>query len=132
MTDITKVVICLDDEPTPLGVFECPFNFILDTTKLQDGAHTLKLISHNQLGREGVKFMNFTVRNGPEISIEGLKENTIVDGEIPIMVNAYGRTDQRKFILEGSETPRSVPSWVWALLLIFFCWATYFTIISFL
>jgi hypothetical protein len=130
MSDRSKVVVFLDDDISPIGVFDCPVKFQLNTTKLQDGNHTLRLISTNGSGKEGIRVIPFTVKNGPEISVEGISENATVDGEIPIMINAYGKTDQRRFIVEGSETPRSVPAWVWALILTFFAWAAYYTISS--
>ncbi len=132
MNDKNRVLIYLDDEVTPIGVFDCPVKFNLDTSKLQDGSHTLKLISKDTIGKEGIRLIPFTVRNGPEISVEGLNENSVVDGEIPIMINAHGKSDQRKFIVEGSETPRSVPSWVWAFIISFCGWAAYYTISSLL
>lgn len=132
MSEKSKVIIYLDDESTPIGVFDCPVKFNLDTNKLQDGKHVLKMISKDAIGKEGIRLIPFTVRNGPEISVEGLTENSLVDGEIPIMINAHGKSDQRKFIVEGSETPRSVPSWVWAFIIVFFGWASYYTISSLL
>jgi hypothetical protein len=132
MNDKTKVAIFLDDELTPIGVFDSPVKFQLNTTKLQDGEHQLKLISKGSNGKEGIRIIPFTVKNGPEISVEGITENAVVDGELPIMINAYGKGDQRKFIVEGSETPRSVPTWVWAFIIIFFGWAAYYFITSLL
>lgn len=132
MSEKSKVIIYLDEETTPIGVFECPVRFQLNTTKLQDGNHLLKMISKDAIGNEGIRQIPFTVRNGPEISVEGLKEHAVVDGELPILVNAYGRSDQRRFIVEGSETPRSVPSWVWAFIISFFGWAAYYTMSSLL
>ena len=130
MNDKTKVSIFLDDESTPVGVFDCPVRFQLNTTKLQDGAHTLKLISKDRSGKEGIRYIPFTVKNGPEISVDGINENATVDGELPILINAYGKGDQRKFIVEGSETPRSVPTWVWAIIIIFFGWAAFYSLTS--
>ena len=126
----SKVIIFLDDEEAPIGVFDCPVKFQLNTKKLQDGEHRFKLISQDASGKEGIRIIPFTVKNGPEISVEGISDHAIVDGELPIMVNAYGTSDQRKFIVEGSETPRSVPAWVWALILAFFAWAVFYLITS--
>lgn len=132
MSEKNKVIIFLNDEEVPVGTFECPVKFNLDTRKLQDGPHVLKLVGLDAAGKEGIRLMPFTVRNGPAISVEGLTENAVVDGEIPLLVNAYGKGDQRKFIIEGSETPRSIPSWVWALIILFFGWAAYYTLSSLL
>lgn len=132
MSEKNKVLLYIDDDRIPLGVFECPVKFQLNTAKLQDGDHVLKIIGKDPMGKEGIRLLPFTVRNGPAISIEGLKENDVVDGEVPILLNAYGKSDQRKFIIDGSETPRSVPSWVWASIILFFGWAVYYFITSLL
>ena len=130
MNDKSRVVIFLDDETTPMGVFDCPVKFQLNTTKLQDGKHSLKIVSQDKFGKEGIKFIPFTVKNGPEISVEGISDNAEVDGEVTMMINAYGRSDQRKFIIDGSETPRGIPTWVWAFIILFFGWAAYYTLTS--
>jgi hypothetical protein len=93
-----------------------------------DGQHTFKVVSKDPSGREGVILVPFTVRNGPAIAIEGLTSNDVVDGVLPIMVNAYGKGDQKKFLIDGSETPRSVPAWVWAALILFIGWAAYYVL----
>jgi hypothetical protein len=53
-----------------------------------------------------------------------------VDGIIPVMINAYGKGDQKKFLIAGSETPRSIPFWVFIVLILFVAWAVYFGITS--
>lgn len=70
--------------------------------------------------------MPFEVRNGPAIAIEGIKENAVVDGVLPLMINAYGKGDQRSFLIEGSETPQSIPAWVWILIIAFAGWAMFY------
>ena len=47
----------------------------------------------------------------------------VVDGVLPLMINAYGKGDQKKFLIEGSETPQSIPSWVWILIIGIVGWA---------
>lgn len=124
------VVLFIDDDPKPIGEFEAPVNFELDTRKLVDGNHTLKIVSKDPLGNEGIRIIPFSVRNGPAIAIEGLGDNDKVDGVVPIMVNAYSKGNQKKFLIDGSETPKSVPSWLWAAIMIFFAWAAYYVITS--
>jgi hypothetical protein len=128
MEDRSTLLIFIDDEPTPLGEFAAPINFELDTTRLVDGSHTLKIISKDPSGKEGIRKIPFVVRNGPAIAIEGLKENEVVDGKLPLMINAYSKGDQKKFLIEGSETPRSIPSLFWAAFIVFFAWAAYYFI----
>lgn len=124
----SKVSIFIDDAPEPIAVSDAPVQLELDTKKLIDGNHVMKIVSKSPTGREGVRLIPFVVRNGPAIETEGLKENDVVDGIIPLMVNAYDKGNQQRFIIEGSETPQSIPSWVWALVLMFFAWAIFYTI----
>lgn len=128
MSNKSKVLIFIDDEIKPYGEFQAPINFEFDTTKLVDGEHTLKIVSKDPLGKEGIRKIPFIVRNGPAIAIEGIAENEIVDGVIPIMINAYGKGDQKKFLIEGSETPQSIPAWLWAVIIVFVGWAIYYAI----
>lgn len=128
MEDGSKIFIFIDNEPMPVASFVTPVNFELDTHKLVDGAHELKIISRSPTGREGIRKIPFTVKNGPDISIEGIKENAIVDGIVPVMINAYSKGDQTRFLIRGSETPQSIPSWLWVLVLGIGVWVLYYFI----
>ena len=131
MSHKSKVLVFIDDLAQPLGEFDTPIHFDFDTRKLVDGQHTFKVVSKDPSGKEGILLIPFTVRNGPAISIEGLKQNDIVDGVLPIMINAYGKGDQKRFLIDGSETPRSIPSWFWAFVILFMGWAAFYFITSF-
>jgi hypothetical protein len=126
MEDKSKIVVFIDDEEQPVAAFTSPVNFELDTRKLVDGKHTLKIVSKDPTGKEGIRLIPFEVRNGPAIEVEGIRENAVVDGVLPIMINAYGKGDQKIFLIEGSETPKSIPSWVWILIIGFAGWALYY------
>lgn len=128
MADKSTIFIFIDDETKPVASFVSPVHFELDTSKLIDGPHTLKIVSKDPTGKEGIRVIPFEVRNGPAISVEGIKENSIVDGVLPLMINAYGKGDQKKFLIEGSESPTSIPSWVWILMIGFAGWALYYFI----
>lgn len=127
----SKVFLFIDEDLQPIAELITPVQFQLDTRKLTDGEHILKIISKSHTGREGIKKMKFIVRNGPAIAIEGLRENEVIDGVLPIMINAYDKGNQKKFIITGSETPQSVPSWLWILLVAFLGWAIYYSISNF-
>ncbi len=127
----SKVVLFVDDDEQPFAELNTPVQFELDTRKLTDGQHTMKVVSESITGREGIKEIKFTVRNGPSITIDGLQNNSEVDGVLPLMINAYERGPQQNFVIEGSETPQSIPSWVWILLISFTGWATFYTITNF-
>jgi len=126
----SKVLIFIDDEQQPYGEYLAPISFELDTRKLVDGDHVLKIVSKDTLGKEGIRKIPFVVRNGPSVAIEGINENDVVDGILPIMINAYSKGDQKMFLIEGSETPRSIPAWVWAIVIGFVGWAIYYAVIS--
>ncbi len=127
----SKVLLFVDDDLQPVVEIYTPVQFELDTRKLTDGEHTLKLVSKSTTGREGIRKIKFIVRNGPAIAIEGLAENQVVDGTIPLMINAYDKGNQKKFIIEGSETPQSIPNWLWIIVIGFFGWAAYYMITNF-
>ena len=126
MNNKSSVIIFIDDEEKPYGEFSVPINFELDTRKLVDGEHTLTIVSKDPSGKEGIRKIPFIVRNGPAIALEGIAENQVVDGILPLMLNAYGKGDQKRFLIEGSETPKSIPSWVWILIIGFAGWALYY------
>ena len=130
MSTQSTVLVFIDDEQKPYGEYLAPINFELDTRKLVDGDHVLKIVSKDPLGKEGIRKIPFVVRNGPSVAVEGLNEHDIVDGIIPIMINVYGKGDQKIFLIEGSETPRSIPAWVWAIVIGFVGWAIYYAVIS--
>lgn len=127
----SKVTLFVDEDLQPIAELKSPIQFELDTRKLTDGEHTLKIVSKSPTGREGIKKVRFIVRNGPAIDIEGLSDSEVVDGVIPLMINAYDKGDQKKFMIVGSETPQSVPSWLWILLVAFLGWAAFYTITNF-
>ena len=128
MIDKSSIFIFLDDEQKPIAEFISPVNFELDTRKMVDGNHTLKIVSKDPTGKEGLRIIPFEVRNGHSIAIEGIKENAIVDGVLPIMINAYSKGDQKTFLITGSETPQTIPSWVWILIIGFAGWVLYYLI----
>ncbi len=129
--DHSRIALFIDDELQPIIELSTPVQFELDTRKLTDGEHILKFVSKSASGREGIKKIKFFVRNGPSISIDGISENATVDGILPLMINAYDKGNQKKFVIEGSETPQTVPNWLWIILVVFLGWAAYYTIANF-
>ncbi|WP_310590622.1 cytochrome C [Dyadobacter sp. 3J3] len=128
MEDKSTIFIFLDDDKKPVGEFISPVNFELDTRKMVDGKHTLKIISKDPTGKEGIRLIPFEVKNGPAVAIEGISENDVVDGIVPLMINAYGKGDQKKFLITGSETPQSIPALFWILIIGFLGWSFYYLI----
>ena len=128
MEDNRIIKVFLDDDPKPFASFAPPVKIVLDTTKIPDGKHTLKIVAKSSNNIEGIREIPFIVRNGPEIAVVGLKENETVDAQIPITINAYGSETSDFFVIRGSETPKAVPAWVWALLIIVFAFGLFYLI----
>lgn len=124
------VFLYIDGESNPIAELQTPIVFNLDTTKLADGEHTLKIVSKFD-NKEGLKIIRFNVRNGPIIHMEGLSDNETVNGTLPLMLNAYDTGRNQSFIIKGSENPRTIPVWVWVIALVFIAWAAFYIITNF-
>ena len=122
------VRVFLDDDPKQFAAFRAPVRFVLDTSKLTDGPHRLRVVARSTDGREGVKEINFQVRNGPAITVVGLSDGDVVDDKVPILINSYGSERKDLFVVHGSETPKPIPSWIWAMLILFAGWALFYVI----
>jgi hypothetical protein len=128
MLDSSTIIIFIDEDVIPIATFTSPVNFDLDTRKMVDGKHTLKIISKDPTGKEGLRLIPFEVRNGPAIAVEGIHENTVVDGVLPLMINAYGKGNQKNFLITGSESPQSIPFWLWLIVIATVAWALFYFI----
>lgn len=128
MDDNSTIYLFLDEDPRPIAELVSPVHFELDTTRLVDGRHILKIVSKDPSGKEGLRLVPFEVRNGPSIVLEGLKDESVVDGVVPIMINAYGKGNQKEFLITGSETPQSIPFWIFIMVIGFIGWAFYYFI----
>lgn len=128
MEQKSKVYLFMDEDTQPLAVLETPITFELDTHRLTDGAHVLKIVSQDYTGKEGIRMIPFTVKNGPSIEVEGIKEQAVVDGVVDIMINAYGKGDPKTFLVTGSETPQSIPYWVWITIIVVIAWGIYYMV----
>lgn len=126
MKDNRTVKVFLDSDPAPFAEFAPPVRFIFDTTKIPDGKHVLKIVARSTSGNEGVRTIPFEVRNGPAISVVGLKDNEVVNEQIPVTINAYGSERDDVFVVTGSETPKAIPAWVWALVVAFIGFAIFY------
>jgi hypothetical protein len=88
MSEKSKIFIFIDEDTAPVAEVFSPIKFELDTRKLVDGRHQLRIVSKDPSGREGIRIIPFEVRNGPAIDVVGIKEEAVVDGSVPIMINA--------------------------------------------
>lgn len=128
LEDKRIVKVYLDEETKPFAEFAPPVKFVLDSTKIPDGKHRLKIVAKSSNGVEGIRYVPFEVRNGPAISVLGLKDNEIIDSQNPITINAYGSETSDSFVIRGSETPKAIPAWVWGLIISFIAFAFFYLI----
>lgn len=126
--DDRVVKVFLDDDERPFGEFRPPVEILLDTTKIPDGDHVLKIVAKTSGMVEGVKVVPFTVKNGPEISVIGLKPNQTISTQTSVTINAYGSETTDRFIIKGSEDPKPIPAWVWALVIVFIAFGLFYLI----
>lgn len=108
----SSIVLFVDDHPAPITSFIAPVKFELDTIKLADGKHTIKVVSEDPNEEEGNRCVPSEVRNGPAISFEGTSGYSVVDGILPLMINVYGKGDSNEIYITDSETPQSIRAWV--------------------
>lgn len=121
-----QVRVFLDDQEEPIVTFRPPVRFELDTTRMEDGKHTLRIEATDATGHRGIRTIPFEVRNGPGIGVEGMQDNDILDGKVPILINAYGGAREPYWEPSRAETPAPVPTWAWVLLMIVTAWSMFY------
>jgi mono/diheme cytochrome c family protein len=124
--ETVSVTVFLDDGREPISVNKPPARLSLDTTKLEDGEHMLRIEAVDSIGNLGVRRMQFTVANGPGITISGLRNGSRVEGTIDIEVNAFG--SEEPFDPERAESWTPVPVWTWVFFAIVVGWAAWYGI----
>ena len=123
-----RIEIFLDDQKESIASYLPPAKFDIDTTTLDDGEHTLTIIAFAEDGKRALRKIKFIVRNGPGISVQGLKENDIVEGKVSLLVNAYGGSSYEKWEPTTAETPAPIPSWIWIAFILIVAWAIFYFI----
>lgn len=113
-----RAIVYLDDETEPLLSYRPPVRFELDTLRLEDGEHRLRVEAYDSLGQKGVRVIPFTVRNGPGIAVSGLSDNDVLEGKIPILINSYGGAGETHWEPSRAETPAPIPTWAWVLFIV--------------
>ena len=93
-------------------------SFELHTSRMEDGPHVLRIEAYDGQGMKGTRTIDFSVRNGPGIAVAGIQEHDVLDGTIPVIVNAYGGTSVVDWEPSQAETPAPSPTWAWVLLLL--------------
>ncbi|HUH37872.1 MAG TPA: hypothetical protein VL027_08005 [Spongiibacteraceae bacterium] len=124
--DLTRIEVYLDDGETPIVTHRPPARFELDTTRLSDGPHELHIRAFDASGQQGLRSIPFIVRNGPGIAVNGLKNNDVLEGKHPILVNAYGGSGEHYWEPSRVETPAPIPTWIWVLLIVITAFAAFY------
>ena len=123
-----RVVAYLDDAKTPLLNGQAPVGLSLDTRQLEDGEHELRIEAWDQRGQKGIKRVRFTVRNGPAITVHGLDTGDVVEGQVELVVHAFGGGGEENWEPAQAETPAPVPTWAWVVLICIVAWAMYYVV----
>ena len=119
-----RIRIFVDNQPEPVGDQAPPATVTIDTRSLADGEHRLRIEASDATGDIGTRTMPFVVRNGPGITIAGLREGATVHGAITFMVNAFGA--EEPFQSHRAESRSPTPVWMWVLSLVILAWAAWY------
>lgn len=122
----SRVEIYLDGAREPIGIYQPPARFHLDTEALDDGPHELRIVATDRSGHRGVRVVPFEVRNGPGIAVDGLKRGDVVEGQLDLLVNAYGGAHEENWEPARAETPAPIPTWAWVLFLGAVAWSMFY------
>lgn len=72
---VDRIEVYLDGASEPLAVLkEPPYRLNLDTRKIPDGEHVLRVVTHFRGGGQEVREIPFTVNNYPDVMVLGLDE----------------------------------------------------------
>lgn len=124
----SRIRIYLDDRPEPIADYEPPVAVRLDTRAMTDGHHQLRIEARGRNGRLGLREVPFMVRNGPGITVTGLRADAIVHGDVDFTVNAFGA--EERFEPRQAESPTPVPVWLWVLSLAIVAWAAWYVVVA--
>lgn len=84
---IERIEVYVDNAKEPIQVLkEPPFKVNFDTTKLPDGDHLMRVVTHYRGGGSEVKEIPFKVSNTPGVAVEGLEEGKEVSGNLEMTI----------------------------------------------
>ena len=121
---VARIVLYLDDAVEPFASVVPPGTVSIDTTKLEDGPHRIRLLAYDTAGRVGRRVVPFLVQNGPGITVTGLRANESVFGELSIDVNAFSAHEPFDPVRAESSGP--IPVWTWVLSAVILGWAAWY------
>jgi mono/diheme cytochrome c family protein len=120
------ICVYLDDGPAPIANYIPPAVFQLDTTKLNDGPHTLRIEATAEGGARAIRDIHFVVRNGPGIGVSGLESGQTVRGIRQIIINAYAGGQVEAWEPIRAETPAPIPTWAWVVAVVVLAWGMWY------
>lgn len=121
-----EISLFLDAEREPFATYRPPATFTLDTTKIEDGDHTLRLRATDSVGTVSNRTVRFSVHNGPGITVTGLREGSRISGMVELNINAFGANEPFDPVRAESSAP--VPVWTWIMMALIGIWAAWYGI----
>jgi cytochrome c553 len=91
---------------------------MLDTSRLTDGPHRLRIETLEEGRITGIREMTFTVRNGPGIAIGGLEDRDEVRGRLTLTIGATEAGIGHRLSVASLELHRGLPFWVGGIALL--------------
>ncbi|AFV75189.1 cytochrome c, mono- and diheme variants family [Thermus oshimai JL-2] len=85
---VDRMEVYLDEAKEPLAVLkEPPYRLHLDTRKIPDGEHRLRVVTHFRGGGQEVREIPFTVNNYPDVLVLGVDEGGEVSGTVELRLS---------------------------------------------
>ncbi|WP_337844484.1 c-type cytochrome [Thermus sp.] len=85
---VDRIEVYLDEAGEPLAVLkEPPYRLQLDTRKIPDGEHRLRVVTHFRGGGLEVREIPFTVNNYPDVLVLGVDEGGEVSGTVELRLS---------------------------------------------
>jgi len=127
--ETVSLSLYLDDAAEPFAIYRPPATAEIDTTRLADGPHTLRIQARDAVGHIGVRVVPFIVQNGPGITVTGLRPNERVSGKLELDVNAFGADEPFDPVRAESSGP--IPVWTWVMSALIAAWAGWYALTEF-
>ena len=124
MMEEAQIRIFLDDAADPIADYKPPATVTIDSHRLADGEHQLRIEARDRSGNIGVQEVPFEVRNGPGITLTGLHPGSIVRDTISFTINTFGADEP--FEPRRAESPSPIPVWLWVVSLVIVAWSAWY------
>jgi uncharacterized protein (DUF3084 family) len=98
---IARIDLFLNDSPEPFSSILPPARVEIDTSKLDDGPHELRLQAYDTAGNVGRRTIPFVVQNGPGITVTGCAR---------VSASAVASTSRSTCSAVKNRSTRSAPS----------------------